>query len=76
VATTERTIMPDEPNSACFTTQVGALLSTDNLKPLEVTAVLVEAESVRNTILDSGSDDQVQMDRAVNALRGTPVPGQ
>jgi len=76
VATTERSQMPDAPNSACFTTQVGALLSTDNLKPLEVTAVLVEAGSVRNTILDSGSDDQVLMDRAVNALRGTPVPGQ
>jgi len=76
VATTERSQMSDAPNSACFTTQVGALLSTDNLKPLEVTAVLVEAGSVRNTILDSGSDDQVLMDRAVNALRGTPVPGQ
>jgi len=76
VATTEISKIPDAPNSACFTTQVGALLSTDNLKPLQVTAVLVEAGSVRNTILDSGSDDQVLMDRTVNALRGTPVPGQ
>jgi inulin fructotransferase (DFA-I-forming) len=75
VATTEITEMNDAPNSACFSTQVGALLSTDNLKALEVTAVLVQKGSVQNTILDSGSDEQVEMDRTVNAFRGTPMPG-
>ena len=76
VATTEDSQTTDAPNSACFATQVGALLSTDNLTTLEVTAVLVQSGSARNTVLDSGSDDQVQMDRAVNAFRGTPVPGR
>lgn len=76
VATTEKTELNDAPNSACFSTQVGALLSTDNLKTLEVTAVLVQMESMRNTVLDSGSEDQVQMDGALNAFRGTPVPVQ
>jgi inulin fructotransferase (DFA-I-forming) len=75
VATTEKTEMNDAPNSACFSTQVGALLSTDNLTTLDVTAVRVQRGSVHNTILDSGSDEQVEMDRAVNAFRGTPMPG-
>lgn len=75
-ATTEVAEMNDAPNSACFSTQVGALLSTDNSTSLEVTAVLVREGAVRNTILDSGSDGQVVMDRTVNAFRGTPVPGE
>lgn len=76
VATTEKSQITDAPNSACFSTQVGALLSTDNLQKLEVTAVLVQTSSARNTVLDSGRDDQVVMDRALNAFRPTPVPGQ
>ncbi|MDR9772942.1 NosD domain-containing protein [Rhizobium hidalgonense] len=72
VATTETSQINDAPNSACFSTQVGALLSTDNLKPLEVTSVLVQDGSVRNTVLDSGNDEQVVIDRSVNAFRGTP----
>jgi inulin fructotransferase (DFA-I-forming) len=75
VATTEKTEINDAPNSACFSTQVGALLSTDNLTTLDVTAVRVQRGSVYNTILDSGSDEQVEMDRAVNAFRGSPMPG-
>jgi len=76
VATTEMSQVKDAPNSACFLTQVGALLSTDNLKALEVTAVRVQKEAARNTVLDSGNNEQVQMDRTLNAFRGTPVPGQ
>ncbi|WP_156528671.1 NosD domain-containing protein [Sinorhizobium glycinis] len=76
VATTEKSQINDAPNSACFSTQVGALLSTSNLTALEVTAVLVKKGSARNTVLDTGSDEQVEMDRAMNAFRGTPVPGQ
>ena len=75
VATTEPSETKDAPNSACFSTQVGALLSTNNLKALEVTTVMVEKESFQNTILDSGSDKEVVMDRTVNAFRGTPTPG-
>ena len=75
VATTEATDLPDAPNSECFSTQVGALLSTDGLTPLDVTAVQVSAESVQNTVLDSGTEDQVEMDRTVNVFRATPVLG-
>jgi inulin fructotransferase (DFA-I-forming) len=75
VATTEISQITDAPDSACFSTQVGALLSTDNLKALEVTAILVQEGSVRNTVLDSGRDEQVEMDRTMNAFRATPAPG-
>jgi len=74
VATTETSQVTDAPNSACFSTQVGALLSTNNLKELEVTAVLVQEGSILNTVLDTGNDKQVLMDRKMNAFRGTPIP--
>ena len=76
VATTERSHANDAPNSACFSTQVEAILSTKNLSALDVVAIKVEPESVQNTILDSGRDTEVLMDRRVNAFRGTPLPGQ
>jgi inulin fructotransferase (DFA-I-forming) len=41
-----------------------------------VIAVQVEPGSTGNTILDSGSDIEVLLDKSVNAFRGTPVPGQ
>ncbi|WP_432256408.1 NosD domain-containing protein [Limimaricola sp. AA108-03] len=74
VTTTEKTDINAAPNSACFSTQVGALLSTENLQTLDAVSVLVEQASLRNTVLDSGSETQVVMDRSVNAFRGTPVP--
>lgn len=75
VTTTEQGQTSDAPNSACFSTQVGALLSTENLATLDAVFVLVESASSGNTILDSGSEAQVVLDKAVNAFRGTPVPG-
>ncbi|KRF06881.1 fructotransferase [Paenibacillus sp. Soil766] len=62
-------------SDACFSAQVDALLNTEASEPLAVTTVLVEKESLHNTILDSGSDAQVVMDKTVNAFRGTPTPG-
>jgi inulin fructotransferase (DFA-I-forming) len=76
VATTEATRASVAPNSAAFATQVGAILSTRNLTSLDVVAVLVEAHSSQNIVLDSGSDAQVLLDRGANAFRATPVPGQ
>ena len=76
VATTEAAVTNDAPNSACFSTQVGALLSTDKLVPLDVIAVLVDQDSAQNTILDSGTDEQILMDKTVNAFRRTPRPGE
>ncbi len=77
VATTETSATSDDtPNSECFSTQVEAIISTAGLTSLAVTAVKVAPESTQNTVLDSGSDAQVAIDRALNAFRGTPVPGQ
>ncbi|MFC8039516.1 NosD domain-containing protein [Paenarthrobacter sp. NPDC057355] len=56
----------------CFEAQVDALLTTDAAEDMAVTAVLVDPESARNTILDSGRETQISADRAVNAIRPTP----
>ncbi|WHX99196.1 NosD domain-containing protein [Neobacillus sp. DY30] len=63
-------------SDSCFSAQVEALLTTKASVPLTVTTVLVEKESQQNTILDSGSDAQVVIDKTVNAFRATPTPGQ
>ncbi|HEY9011022.1 MAG TPA: NosD domain-containing protein, partial [Devosia sp.] len=75
VATTEAARASDALNSDCFATQVEAILSTRNLSALEVIAVKVESGAIQNTVLDSGSDTQVVIDRTQNAFRATPVPG-
>lgn len=75
VATTETAQSSAATAGTCFSTQVGALLAVSGLEPLCVTNVLIEAESHQNTILDSGADSQVVMDKDVNAFRATPVPG-
>lgn len=62
-------------SDSCFSAQVDALLTTKASESLTVTTVLVEKESLQNTILDSGSDTQVVMDKTVNAFRATPIPG-
>jgi hypothetical protein len=61
-------------SDSCFSAQVGALLKTEASRPLNVTTILIESKSLRNTILDSGSDAQVVMDKTVNAFRATPTP--
>ena len=72
VAITEAFEQADAMGS-CFSMQVTALLGADKLEPLDVTTVLVESESNQNTILDSGSDLQVVMDKTANAFRATPT---
>lgn len=62
-------------SDSCFSAQVDALLSTKASDGLTVTAVMVDSASARNTILDSGSDDQVIADRGANAVRPTPTVG-
>lgn len=62
-------------NDSCFVAQVDALLTTTASRGLGVTTVQVDPESVGNTILDSGSDAQVVMDKVVNAFRATPTVG-
>lgn len=74
VATTEETDSQVDTTDSCFSAQVDALLSIDKLETLEVITVQVENESFHNTILDSGSDAQVVMDKNANAFRATPTP--
>jgi inulin fructotransferase (DFA-I-forming) len=62
-------------SGSAFAAQVDALLTTAASDGLAVTAVKVDSESTRNTILDSGSDTQVVADRAANAVRATPAVG-
>lgn len=64
-----------EPNTSdsCFTAQVDALLATGTSARLDVTTVHVDDGSGGNTILDSGTDDQVVMDKTANAFRATPA---
>jgi inulin fructotransferase (DFA-I-forming) len=76
VATTETAPAHEAPNSACFSTQVEALLSTTNLLALDVIAIKVDAGARQNTVLDSCGEAQVVIDRTTNAFRPTPVPGQ
>lgn len=61
-----------EASDSCYDAQVGALLNTQASERLAVTTVLVEKESIQNTILDSGSDAQVVIDKSVNAFRASP----
>ncbi|WP_407345349.1 NosD domain-containing protein [Pengzhenrongella phosphoraccumulans] len=58
---------------SAFAAQVSALLMTELSSHLAVTTVLVDATSLHNTILDSGDDFQVVMNKAVNAFRATPT---
>jgi inulin fructotransferase (DFA-I-forming) len=62
-------------SGSAFAAQVDALLTTDATDHLAVTCVVVDPESARNTILDSGTDSQVVADRTVNAVRATPAVG-
>lgn len=73
VAMTEAAEVVEEGADACFSTQVRAALSTKNSVPFDITAVLVEKGAVRNTVLDSGSEKQVIIDKKANAFRATPT---
>lgn len=75
VANTETEDESETKEGSCFSMQVDALLAVKELKELKVITVLVEKGSVRNTVLDSGSDEQVIMDKNINAFRATPVLG-
>ena len=58
---------------SAFSSQVDALLTTGASDSLAITTVMVDSESAQNTILDSGSADQVDIDTRVNAFRPTPT---
>lgn len=58
---------------SAYSAQVEALLSTGASDELAVTTVMVDPESTRNTILDSGTEAQLVVDAAANAVRATPA---
>lgn len=58
---------------SAFSSQVDALLTIGASNSLAITTVVVDSESVQNTVLDSGSADQVDIDTRVNAFRPTPT---
>lgn len=62
-------------SDSCFEAQVGALLTTEGSQELTVTTVMVDPSATRTTVLDSGTDSQVVIDREVNAFRPTPSVG-
>jgi len=76
VATSEAAHASDASNSAAFSTQVEAILSTTSRTPLEIVAVKVESDSTHNTVLDTGSAAQVLLDLSTNAFRPTPALGE
>lgn len=76
VATEKKEEAHAKISASCFSAQVNALLTTEASEPYTVKTVLVEDESHDNTILDSGSNKQVVMDRNKNAFRVTPAPGE
>lgn len=72
VATTNRQASSSFADADCFDSQVEALLSVASLQPMEVVAVRIREGVEGNTVLDSGTDCQVELDRSRNAFRATP----
>lgn len=70
IVTSQTTV--DSGDSA-YDAQVETLLQTDRQKPLDVLKVRINNESRNNTVLDSGSVDEVELDASVNAFRATPT---
>lgn len=62
-------------DESAFAAQVDALLTTEASEARAVTTVVVEPGSIRNTVLDSGRDEEVDMDRTRNAFRPLPEMG-
>lgn len=57
---------------SCFGVQVSALLSADSAQEMEIVAVRVADGAVQNVILDTGREDQCELDRRKNVLRALP----
>ena len=64
-----------DASDSCYSAQVDALTSLNNIREMSVVYVLVEQEATNNTILDSGNEKQVILDRTVNVFRPTPALG-
>lgn len=58
---------------SAYAAQVDALLTAGSADRLPVTTVQVDADSSGNTVLDSGTAEQLVVDRSRNAVRETPA---
>ncbi len=74
VTTAESSGVSVDRISSCFSTQVANLMVGEKTEILGVMTVMIEQGSVGNTILDSGTEYQVEMNKSLNAFRATPVP--
>lgn len=72
VATTEAGGKEEQKEESCFGAQVGALLTIDSLKELEVTGVCISDQSVCNIVLDTCRDEQAMLDKEKNTFRALP----
>jgi len=59
---------------SCFGVQVSALLNADSAEELKIVAVRVADEAVSNVILDTGREDQCELDQKKNVFRALPSP--
>jgi len=74
VATTESSEVSANKVSSCFSTQVANLMVGEKTEALEVVTVMIDPGAVQNTVLDSGTEYQVEMNKSLNAFRATPIP--
>lgn len=73
VGTTTKTQEPKEAlASACFNTQVAALLTTQQLQKLEMLHVEVSPQAQGNTVLDCGKLSELSVDATTNTVRALP----
>ena len=72
VGTTTQTAESKALASACFNTQVAALLTTQQLQALPMLHVVVTAEACANTVLDCGRAEELSIDLSANTVRALP----
>lgn len=62
-----------ESGDSAFAAQVDSLLQVTKQDPLAMLSVVIDDLSNENTVLDSGTDIQIILDKQKNALRATPI---
>lgn len=75
IVTTTEAGKKEEDENSCFEAQVSALLASERLTDLPAVYVKVEEKAVGNVVLDTGTEEQVIMNRKVNVLRALPAVG-
>lgn len=64
-----------EAGESAFAAQVDSLLQVEVAKKIDFISVLVSENASGNTVLDSGSEGQVKLNKNKNAFRPTPIFG-